>query len=166
MAAFAVLLAACGGDSDDFADLDLDLDLDLRGDILSTPENLLPPCSLVTREQAESVLGFAVDAPRPGKDSDTCIYEETDPNGFGGTVIVSQPNGFGLFDRHSWHADARASRDRLGEVLPRRPRPRLRVRRARHRHRATHQPQRAAGPRSSYRLRQHHPLGASVRRDI
>jgi hypothetical protein len=92
-----LLLAACGGDGDDggFGDLDLDL----GGDVLATPENLLPPCSLVTREQAEAILGFPVDEPRLNDDGTTCIYEETDPNGFGGTVIVSQPNGFGLFDQ-------------------------------------------------------------------
>lgn len=93
--AFALLLAACGGDDDDTTGLDLDL----GNDVLATPENLLPPCSLVTREQAEAILGFPVDEPRLGEDGDTCIYEETDPNGLGGTVIVSQPNGFGLFDQ-------------------------------------------------------------------
>ncbi len=60
---------------------------------------MLPPCSLVTRDQAETILGFPVDEPRLNDDSTTCIYEETDANGFGGTVIVSQPNGFGLFDQ-------------------------------------------------------------------
>ena len=87
---------ACGGDdgSNDLTSGGASL-----GDILATPENLLPPCSLVTREQAEAILGFPVDEPRVGEEGDTCIYEETDPNGFGGTVIVSQPNGFGLFDQ-------------------------------------------------------------------
>jgi hypothetical protein len=94
--ALSFLFVACGGD--DSADLEIDLDGDLE-DILATPENLLPPCSLVTREQAEAILGFPVDEPRVGKDEDTCIYEETDPNGFGGTVIVSQPAGFNLFDQ-------------------------------------------------------------------
>ena len=90
-----MLLAACSSSSDD----SVDLDLDLGNDVLATPENLLPPCSLVTRGEAEAILGFPVDEPRLGEDGDTCIYEETDPNGFGGTVIVSQPNGFGLFDQ-------------------------------------------------------------------
>jgi hypothetical protein len=93
-----LLLAACGGDDDGSDTVEQVID-DIPADALSTPENLLPPCSLVTREQAEAILGFPVDKPRVGEDGDTCIYEETDPNGLGGTVIVSQPNGFALFDQ-------------------------------------------------------------------
>ena len=97
--AFALAFSfACGGSDDTPAvSAPAPTVVDTQVSDAAKPE-MLPPCSLVTRQQAEEVLGFDVDEPRLSEDELTCIYEETDPNDLGGTVLVSQPGGFDLFD--------------------------------------------------------------------
>jgi len=87
---------ACGGSDNTTADAGPTPTV-VEAEVARGPE-MLPACSLVTRQQAEEVLGFDVNEPRLTEDGMTCVYEETDPNDLGGTVLVSQTDGFGLFD--------------------------------------------------------------------